>query len=502
MNRQIFTLSVLASVCNILSAQITFSTTVDFSGGAESGVAVLPLEDGFIIAGTGWGYEFPEFYDDKLKVTKTDLEGNIVWQKVIGDSAVRYFTDWRSIIKTIDGNIVFSVTRQTDTTSFPMLVKLNPETGDTIFTKYFDQDPILYSTFVRELSDGSLIQLVYDLSDLYGSILIKTTPDAEFIWEKRYGTSTERGAIEFDIYGDTIFLLNSYDNCLPDRYWIRKIDTEGNIIEQNYYSDIGVCPVGARRSRDGGFYGSGAYYPAPPYHSFVYRTAPDGNFLWDYNTNFGDTIISGQLFPSKPIELPNGDLVVAGYYEPNETTAYTGLICKVNTSGIPYWERVYRSTNDPDNDCMIYDVAVLPDKSILCVGGGFGANMMEGFNFWLLKLDSMGCLIPGCDTMDIGVMDLTIDDPGILVFPNPVAEEAIVQISSNTISAKEINYRITDLSGLTLQSTPIAVSAVQTDGGKLRFPLHLEQIPDGIYIMQVFIPGREPLSVKIVVADD
>lgn len=279
MNRQIFTLSVLASVCNILSAQITFSTTVDFSGGAESGVAVLPLEDGFIIAGTGWGYEFPEFYDDKLKVTKTDLEGNIVWQKVIGDSAVRYFTDWRSIIKTIDGNIVFSVTRQTDTTSFPMLVKLNPETGDTIFTKYFDQDPILYSTFVRELSDGSLIQLVYDLSDLYGSILIKTTPDAEFIWEKRYGTSTERGAIEFDIYGDTIFLLNSYDNCLPDRYWIRKIDTEGNIIEQNYYSDIGVCPVGARRSRDGGFYGSGAYYPAPPYHSFVYRTAPDGNFL-------------------------------------------------------------------------------------------------------------------------------------------------------------------------------------------------------------------------------
>ncbi len=287
---------------------------------------------------------------------------------------------------------------------------------------------------------------------------------------------------------------------MPDRYWIRKINPDGQIIEENYYSDIGVCPVDARRSQDGGFYGSGVYYPSPPWDTFVYKTAPDGNFLWDYNTNFGDTIISGQHFPHVATETESGDLVVAGYYEPNETTAYLGLICKVNDSGIPYWERVYRSTNDPDNDCMIYDVTVLPDNSILCVGGGFGDNLMEGFNFWLLKLDSMGCLVPGCDSMDIGIMDINFDDQEILVFPNPVVNEAIVQISTNTpIAQQEINYRLVNLNGLTVQSTCLPPYAVHTDGGKLRFPLHLEQVPAGIYLMQVFIPGLEPQNVQIVV---
>lgn len=172
---------------HMLQGQTTFSTTIDFSGGAESGVAVLPLEDGFIIAGGGWGYEFPNFFDEKIKFAKTDLEGNVIWQNVLGDSAVKYFTDWSSILQTVDGNVVFSVTKQTDTTSFPMLVKINPDTGDTIFTKYYNHDSLVNSTFLRELSDGSLILLVYDPFDLFGSILIKTTAEGggylgETVW--------------------------------------------------------------------------------------------------------------------------------------------------------------------------------------------------------------------------------------------------------------------------------------------------------------------------------
>lgn len=290
---------------------------------------------------------------------------------------------------------------------------------------------------------------------------------------------------------------------MPDRYWIRKINPDGQIIEENYYSDIGVCPVDARRSQDGGFYGSGVYYPSPPWDTFVYKTAPDGNFLWDYNTNFGDTIISGQHFPHVATETESGDLVVAGYYEPNETTAYLGLICKVNDSGIPYWERVYRSTNDPDNDCMIYDVTVLPDNSILCVGGGFGDNLMEGFNFWLLKLDSMGCLVPGCDSMDIGIMDINFDDQEILVFPNPVVNEAIVQLKGNSsISAQRINYRITDLHGAIMQTAEVPYASLKFDSDKIRFPLNARHLPNGIYLLQVYIHEQHLSSVKFCVLND
>ncbi len=43
--------------------------------------------------------------------------------------------------------------------------------------KYYNHDSLVNSTFLRELSDGSLILLVYDPFDLFGSILIKTTAE-------------------------------------------------------------------------------------------------------------------------------------------------------------------------------------------------------------------------------------------------------------------------------------------------------------------------------------
>ena len=273
----------------------------------------------------------------------------------------------------------------------------------------------------------------------------------------------------------------------------------GDVVQTLFFDED--CPSMGILSNQGGYYGIGAYFPVPPFQSFIYRTDLEGAIQWHYNSSFDlDTLEYEDLLHTGLKELPNGDLIVWGYFASNYLGTYYGMISNINMSGEAYWERIYLSNSDIYDDSRLEDMEIGLNGEIVLLGAGFSENAIENQNFWLLKLDSMGCLIPGCDTMDISVMDLTFDDPGILVFPNPVAEQAIVQISSNTtISQQEINYRIVNLNGLTVQSTWLPSFAVHTDGGKLRFPLHLEQIPAGIYLMQVFIPGLEAQSVQIVV---
>lgn len=498
-------------ICGIISflptvgclyCQATYNQSIDFSNGSEDASSIVLLEDGYILIGSGWGYEFGDYYDFKLKFAKTDFDGNVIWTNFIGESEAHLLCGIQSGIRTQDGNIVFSGSKLTAITYSVILVKLDPNTGDTLFFKEYNFDDELKGLQVNELSNGDLIILAFDDNDAFGSILIKINADGDFIWEKRYGNVNESESLYFEIENDTIHLINSNIFCTPEGYKIRTIDMNGDVVQTLTFEEN--CPSMGILSNQGGYYGIGANFPVPPFQTFIYRTDLEGAIQWHYNSSFDlDTLEFQDLLHTGLKELPNGDLIVWGYFASNYLGTYYGMISKINMSGEAYWERIYLSNSDIYDDSRLSDMEVGVDGEIVLLGSGFSENPIENQNFWLLKLDSMGCLIPGCDTMDISVMDLTFDDPGILVFPNPVAEEAIVQISGNTtISQQEINYRIADLNGLTIQSTCLSASAVHTDGGKLRFPLHLEQIPDGIYIMQIFIPGQAPMSVKIVVAGD
>ena len=185
-----FLISVLF-IKGCLHGQTTFNKTIDFSNGSEVGWSLVLQEDGYILIGGGWGFEIGDYFDEKLKFAKTDLEGNVIWTNFIGEPSMHFFCGPQSGIVTQDENIVFCGSKLSAVTYSAILVKFNPITGDTIFFKEFDFDDVLKGLQVRELFDGTLIILATDDNDEYGSLLIKTTADGEFIWEKRYGNSNE-----------------------------------------------------------------------------------------------------------------------------------------------------------------------------------------------------------------------------------------------------------------------------------------------------------------------
>ena len=487
MSKQVVTLIIIFLIIKVcLLSQTTFNNTFDFSNGVEQAYSLTAVNDGFILVGSGWGYEIGAFFDVKIKYAKINLDGNLVWQKFIGDTSIDLFTFPQSSFLSQDGNVIFCGSRQTFTTSKIHLIKINSNTGDTIFYKEFDFDDEIYGLQVQELADGSLITLGYDSNDIFAYLFLKTTSDGEFIWEKRYGSTIEDQPTNFNIVEDTIYTVNCNSFCLPEGYRIRKIDADGNIITTDFFADD--CVANGRKSITNGFIGVGAYYPVPPYQTFIYKTDGVGNVLWHYETSIDmDTLEYEQLFPDIVKELPNGDMIVAGYFSSNNLGSYFGLVSKINIEGIPYWERIYTSTPDIYDDNILYDIDFSNDGGIILAGSAFGEEALEGQNFWALKLDSLGCLMPGCDTLNDPIMELYFDKPGILVYPNPVHEEAIIQITNNNIlEFNTIELQLTDITGKIVIQNNISKASLIFEGNQLRFSFQRNLIPNGIYFLNIY----------------
>ncbi|MFI5171819.1 MAG: T9SS type A sorting domain-containing protein [Chitinophagales bacterium] len=479
---------------------MTFNKTIDFSNGDETGFSVITINDGYILSGTGWGYEMDDYFDFKLKYVKIDLDGNIIWQKVVGDSATNYFCPPRSGELTNDNKIVLGITTQTLATSLISILKFDPITGDTIFFRHFDYDDYMYANQIKEFTDGSLVILGWDSNDTFGSVLIKTTSEGNFVWDKRYGLG-EASASDFENKGkDTLYLLNNKVYCSPPGYWLREIDSAGNESSNVHFTED--CPDFGLPSITGGFFGVGSYFPQPPYRSFIFRTDSTGEILWHYDTTIDfDTLIYGQLFPAVVEELPSGDIFVSGYFASNISGSYVGLVSKINLSGIPYWERFYTANEDIYDDNRLHDMALTNDGGLIITGAAYSDNEIEDQNFWVLKLDSMGCLIPGCDTIGDAIMELPFEKAGILIFPNPVKEEAIIQITFDSSPAiNTLSFQLTDILGKSVMESEIGNSDLHIDGNKVRFSFHRKLIPAGIYLLNIYsndiLIGSEKVILK------
>ncbi len=477
---------IICFIKGCLFSQTTFNNTYDFSTGIEGAYSVTTVNDGFILVGNGWGSEIGAFFDFKIKYEKIDFDGNLLWQKFIGDNAINFFIYPKSTLLSLDGNVIFCGSKQTGTTSEIHLIKINSSTGDTIFYSNFNYDDEIYGIQLQELSDGSLIILGYDSNDAFAYLLLKTTAEGQFTWDKRYGALVEGYPTDFNIVSDTLYIINGNFLCSPLGYHLRKIDSEGNIISTDSFTDD--CLSNGLKSITGGFIGGGAYYPAPPYQTFIYKTDVVGNVLWHYDSNIDiDTLYYEQLFPDIVKELPNGDMIVAGYFSSNYLGSYIGFISKIDIDGNPYWERIYTSTDDNSDDNIIYDIDFSNDGGIILAGSTFGAEASEGQNFWALKLDSLGCLIPGCDTIGDAILELVTDETGILVYPNPIHTQAIIQLTLNsTFDLGNLKVRISDIRGKLLDEYELDKSHLVIDGNKIRFAFNRNLMNNGVYFLAIY----------------
>lgn len=464
-------------------AQVTFNKTIDFANGDDVASGVIELSDGYFVTGQGWGYEAGDYFDTKLKYTKIDLNGNVIYKRFIGDSAIWFYPGW-GCIQTLDGNAVVAGGRVTldDGDSDIQLIKFDPSTGDTIFHVIYENPGYSFAQSAQQFSDGSLLINAYD--EDHPTTFLKTDINGNLTWQKSFGSVLESTSALFKLVDDSLTLVTSFGYCDPQGFTLRRIDSGGNVASEIFVEN--ECPSTGWKSVLGGLLGLGADFPDNPFTTFVYRANYEGNILWKYSTSFDfDTLYDGQMDLGAIEELPNGDIIIGGYYASNPFGVYIAVVCKVNIEGEPYWERVYKSNDELYDDNIINALSLTSDGGFIMSGGAYSNDAEEDQNFWVLKLDSVGCLTPGCDSLDIPVMELPFNSE-IAVYPNPANDFFVVQSGENFRDATEV--QLLNTNGQLIQTANISKGANSVI-------LHIEDVEAGFYIVKI-IDQRNRVQVK------
>lgn len=486
----------LTGISPLLSQTIYFSKTFDNNNSPDGGHALVVTNDsGYLAIGealkNGTRYLF---------FVRTDENGDTVWTREYGDPLYVYTVGYEgSLIKTLDSCYVLCGAFW-DTTDYAdaLLLKFNDK-GEILWEKTYGGKPYhdnFYSC--KQTSDGGYIALGFtDNFGIAGSrdyYLVKTDSLGNELWYKTYGGNKEDLGESIEVLdGDKLILGgggDSYGIGVTDAYLIIT-DSLGNVELMKTY--------GTPKDDCGGDY--------KPYYNytFIMRSCIDtviklgdeqyvyyiakldstGNILWRtfFTNKYSMYITNLQV-------LNNGNIVAIGYIETEiSPTDPFGWICSLDPDGKKLWERTYYTRTDIDN--YFRDIEQTSDGGFIITGNAFDVTS----DIWLLKLDSMGCLVHGCDTINGDIEILFSPELQLSIYPNPVFYNKQVQLNYCIATPRQnTEIIISDILGRAISTYPV-----------YKFPhgnilIDITNLSIGIYSTNLYSNNSLISSTKLIIA--
>jgi len=214
------------------------------------------------------------------------------------------------------------------------------------------------------------------------------------------------------------------------------------------------------------------------------------NKLWEYKFEYSDKNVINQMKFSS-----DGNIVAVGkiLQKGDSVNFYNmgGLVLKISPEGTLLWKREYYPINDTlENESILWDFDFLPDGDIMAAGWSLNfrnsAPETEKFNGWLLRLDSYGCLEPGCEYAD--AISEVKDENLLNIYPNPGGPVLNIQTNGKCYEA---NYTclVTDMQGRLVQhSFALKPSAI--------FQVNAQNWSSGMYFVHLIKDGKRVNSFK------
>ncbi|MBS1615167.1 MAG: hypothetical protein JST06_03520, partial [Bacteroidetes bacterium] len=294
------------------------------------------------------------------------------------------------------------------------------------------------------------------------SVLTKLDSNFNVIWHKQYGdlkNNSMAGHLLVEPGGYCFISQFSNANrvqknfvCRAEIFWT---DTAGNQIK-TWMSDSSKLIFGGKdliRTRDGGlvYCGSGDGIENPTgdgewgnlyARPWIEKLDSSGNVLWSHSfsstSDSLDTYASGtESCLSRVIELPDGDLMVAGqilkaFDADSSYYRNYGVLLRLAGDGTVKWKRRYTYQGDT-LDYSINDMQRTTDGGYIMAGMAYDSHgrpeTLPWQRAWLLKVDSNGCTSandPQCWPVRVSETPVPKTE-AYQVFPNPVTSMLQIQ---------------------------------------------------------------------------
>jgi hypothetical protein len=191
----------------------------------------------------------------------------------------------------------------------------------------------------------------------------------------------------------------------------------------------------------------------------------------------------------------DGALILAGWLR-DTLVRDVGVLFKLDALGNTLWHRFY--THYPGasfgKDQIFWDVKPTSDGGMVLTGET-NSDAFPYAQLWLLKLDSAGCLVPGCQF--VGLSELTdayLD--AILAYPNPSSGHFTLALTlPATVSlAGDLTLQVFDAQGRLVERRNLGRQLEQ------RIALDLTAQPTGLYSAHLSDGKRILTGVRLVVS--
>lgn len=271
---------------------------------------------------------------------KTDINGNVLWDKKFGDYHVENF--FMDFDKTDDrGLIICGATAQLDYERDPLFVKLDP-CGEIDWCQIFLSNGVNHATGVINLPDGQILGILEYYGGNYLDIrisLVKMNANGEPIWIKNLAqqdaVANEEG-MYLDLTPDGNYLISG--SCFKPSlkpYFI-KTDTAGEEL-WNLNWPVGFGGVAGRSdfTTNGMIYNASSiqfqspYIPKIPY---LLKFNENGQVIDQYPLMGIDTVVRGG---AQSLLIVNDSIIYTGLVWTNDPTLFSGFceLYKTDTIG-------------------------------------------------------------------------------------------------------------------------------------------------------------------------
>jgi hypothetical protein len=403
--------------------------------GSESAFNIFEMEDGGFVIGGYHTYE-----DGNLYIVRTDEEGNVLWDRSHGeDDRYEGFGDMK---QTTDGGFILVGTRGEDLpySSYGdiYLVKTDID-GNFIWQSVLGIPEVSESaSSVVETSDGGYLICGYywaSSQTVYDVILIKTNAIGTQEWRKEYsfqsGMADYSSSITSTADGGFVFCGQSQaftGNYYYDAY-LYKIDLLGDSIWYQRYGNPGMSDEAANhvlRATDDGFLISGSQEnDGASKDWFIAKTDDAGFQQWYYV--FGDYYHEVALSAD---ECNDQGFVVAG-------SLYDGTwnanLIRFNYEGDTLWTKKWGTESHSQR---AYAVKQLTDGGYIVVGTT--ETLSDNMNIYLTRLEPE--LVSGMHANEDRNIEINLTN-----FPNPALHSTTISYNLGIDSFVEL--KIFDMLG-------------------------------------------------------
>lgn len=462
------------------------------TGFSGYGHSVREVDDGYVIFGH-------QVSSDPLGKThcvifKVDQQGDFVWRKELqaGSDYDYNFGIYDPIADLDTAGFACAVVRFNGADGDEHRLYLMNDQGDTVSSRVIVLPDIASqfgerygSRFTRRMVEGGFLVAGSrsefgsgdSISPINRALLYLLTPIGDTAWVRTYG-SPDAGLAGYcaaeDIEGGYYVGGTFADGTGWDKSLLIRTDEYGEELWRRRFGGrpSGVALVRALPTGDAVTfctYGE----PAWPdlYHQLMLtRWDVDGNIVWQQKSHYGYTVMPGDLEL-----LPDGSIItIADWW---------GLaqLAKFNSTGDSLWSRSYEVTNSEHNP---YDVQITSDGGFIATGYAYqgASDPSPGVEvIWVLKTDSLGCVVPGCQ--NVGVQEYLMDlQEHLRVSPNPASDmvQIALDLPEGVTVEGQVQAHLQDATGrLVLQQV------VSQNFNALRAALDVSALPAGTYYLHV-----------------